>query len=66
MCRLIMEQQAGVALSPWFFSNMEFDAWDTTDTEHDMNTDTFANVTLLGSGDTMCTSSYSGYPDVAN
>jgi hypothetical protein len=28
-----------VALSPWHFADMEFDAWDTTDTEHNIDSD---------------------------
>ena len=62
----IMESQQGVALSPWYFSNMEFDGWDTSLTEHNINSDSSQNITLFGASDTMATTSYAGYPDVAN
>ena len=60
----IMERQQGVALSPWYFSNSGFDGWDTSLTEHNINSDLSQNITLYGASDTMATASYSGYPDV--
>jgi hypothetical protein len=62
-----MERQPGVALSPWYFSNVEFDAWDANSTEHNMNSDFYVDYTLFnGGGSTMASSSYVGYPDIAN